>query len=98
MNIARAAAQIPTLEHYIWSTLPNAKKLSNGKAVCAHLDYKANVDERIRNNYPKLAAKTTYLFFGFYPSNMAFLPMMKPVLIVSARADLLFDSLTSYIA
>ncbi|KAH7077502.1 hypothetical protein BKA63DRAFT_508404 [Paraphoma chrysanthemicola] len=81
MNLARAAAQIPTLEHYIWSTLPNAKKLSNGEAACAHLDYKANVDERMRKDFPELAAKTTYLFFGFYPSNMAFLPMLKPVLV-----------------
>ncbi|KAF2688511.1 NAD(P)-binding protein, partial [Lentithecium fluviatile CBS 122367] len=78
MNLARAAAKTPTLEHYIWSTLPNAKKLSKGKTLCAHLDYKAEVDDRIRAELPELAKKTTFLFFGYYPSNMVFFPMLKP--------------------
>ena len=78
MNLARAAAATSTLEHYIWSTLPSAKTLSKGKAPCAHLDYKAEVDDRIRSDLPELAKKTTFLFFGFYPSNFVFFPSCKP--------------------
>lgn len=47
------------------------------------MDYKANVDVRMKKDLPALAAKTTFLLFGYYPSNMAFLPMMKPVELVS---------------
>lgn len=46
------------------------------------MDYKANVDVRIKADMPQLAAKTTYLLFGYYPANMAFLPMMKPLELV----------------
>jgi NmrA-like family len=82
MKLARAAAKTSTLEHYIWSTLPAAKALTGGKFPVPHLDYKANVDHRIRKELPQLAKKTTYLYFGFYPSNMAFFPMMKPLEVV----------------
>jgi hypothetical protein len=82
-NLAVAASKTSTLEHYIWSTLPNAKKLSNGKTPVAHLDYKAEVDEWVKTDLPDLAKKTTYLFFGYYPTNMAFFPTVKPFLGVS---------------
>lgn len=48
----------------------------------AQMDYKANVDVRIKADMPQLAAKSTYLLFGYYPANMAFLPMMKPLELV----------------
>ncbi|KAK8151142.1 hypothetical protein IWX90DRAFT_96561 [Phyllosticta citrichinensis] len=79
MTLARAAAEIPTLEHYIWSTLPAAKEITGGKHPVPHFDYKAVVDRRIRDELPALAAKTTSLFFGFYPSNFAYFPMLKPM-------------------
>jgi hypothetical protein len=88
MKLAEAAAQISTLEHYIWSTVPSAKKLTKGEVVCPHMDYKANVDERIRNELPELAKKTTFLVLGYYPSNMAFFPLFKPVELVRAIAPL----------
>ncbi|KAF2640724.1 NAD(P)-binding protein [Massarina eburnea CBS 473.64] len=78
LNLARAASKSSTLEHYIWSTLPNAKKITGGKVPCPHFDYKAEVDDKIRSELPELAKKTTFLFFGYYPSNMAFFPMCKP--------------------
>ena len=81
-KLARAAARTPTLEHYIWSTLPYAKKLSGGEFPCPHFDYKAAFDEKLKAEMPELAAKTTFLFMGYYPSNMVLLPMAKPVLIV----------------
>ena len=85
MTLARAAAEIPTLEHYIWSTLPAAKELTGGKCPVPHFDYKAVVDRRIREELPALAAKTTSLFFGFYPSNFAYFHMLKPIPVVSGR-------------
>lgn len=79
MKIARAAAQTTTLEHYIWSTTPSAKRVFNGQASTPHMDYKANVDARINSELPGLAEKTTYLYFGFYPQNLAFFPLLKPI-------------------
>jgi hypothetical protein len=84
MVLAKAAAKIPTLEHYIWSTLPSASDLTGGKCPVPHLDYKAKVDQLIREELPDLAAKTTFLWFAFYPANMAFFPMMKPFEVVSS--------------
>ncbi|KAH7010344.1 hypothetical protein EDB80DRAFT_750715 [Ilyonectria destructans] len=78
MTIARAAARTPTLEHYIWSTTPSAKRDFNGEHLTPHMDYKANVDARIKSELPELAAKTTYLYFGYYPQNMMFFPFIKP--------------------
>ena len=83
MNLARAAAKTPTLEHYLWSTQPSAKRMLPGTLETPHMDYKANVDARIKAELPELAAKTTYLYFGYYPQNMAYFPLIKPVEYVS---------------
>lgn len=84
MRLARAAAAEPKLEHYLWSTTPSAKRKLKGEMVTPHMDYKANVDERIRKELPELAAKTTYLYMGYYPQNMAFFPTLKPFEVVSS--------------
>lgn len=36
LNIARAAAKTATLEHYIWSTTPSAKKQLAGQHLTPH--------------------------------------------------------------
>jgi NmrA-like family len=82
MTLANAAAKTSTLEHYIWHTLPSAAELTNNKFPVPHLDYKAKADDRIRAELPDLAKKTTYLFVGYYPSNMAFFPSIKPLELV----------------
>ncbi|KAF2998437.1 hypothetical protein E8E13_000266 [Curvularia kusanoi] len=79
MKLARAAAATETLEHYIWSTTPSAKRKFNSKLLTPHMDYKANVDARIKSELPALAAITTYLYFGYYPQNLAFFPLIKPI-------------------
>ncbi|KAH6684934.1 hypothetical protein F5X68DRAFT_171374 [Plectosphaerella plurivora] len=79
MKIARAAAATPSLEHYIWSTTPSGKMVSGGEITSPHMDYKAIVDARIKAELPELAAKTTYLYFGFYPQNLVWYPMLKPI-------------------
>jgi NAD(P)-dependent dehydrogenase (short-subunit alcohol dehydrogenase family) len=79
MNLARAVASSRTVEHYIWSTCPSAKRRFWGKMEVPHMDFKANVDARIKAELPCLAAITTYLYLGYYPQNMAFFPMCKPI-------------------
>lgn len=82
ITLAKLAAEVTTLEHYIWSTLPAAEQITHGKFPVPHFDHKAKVDDHIRKNMPDLAAKTTFLMFGFYPSNLAFFPMLKPMPLV----------------
>lgn len=83
LNIARAAAKIPTLEHYVMSSLPPAGKVSGGKLEVPHMDYKGAAYEWISENLPELAAKTTRLWLGWYTTNLAYFPMMKFIPIVS---------------
>ncbi|KAK4893604.1 hypothetical protein LTR27_008071 [Elasticomyces elasticus] len=70
-SIALAASKASTLEHYVFSTLPSALDLTNGKRPVPHMDHKARVDDRIRKELPQLAAKTTFVWLGWYAANMA---------------------------
>lgn len=70
MNIAKAAASTPTLQHYVFSTLPPAGKISGGQLKVPHFDYKAAVDKHISEKMPELAKKTTYLWVGWYVGNL----------------------------
>ncbi|KAF2229337.1 NAD(P)-binding protein [Viridothelium virens] len=78
-NISAAAAHIPTLEHYVFSTLQPASVISKGKAPVPHMDYKATVDDYIKKELPELAKKTTFLCIAFYGANLAGIPFMKPL-------------------
>ena len=80
-NIADAASKTATLKHLIWSTLPNALKISNGKCPVPHFDAKAKVDDYIKS-IPGLFAKTTFLCVTFYASNLK-ISMFTPNLHVS---------------
>ncbi|KAK4548232.1 hypothetical protein LTR36_010102 [Oleoguttula mirabilis] len=77
-NIAHAASKTSTLEHYIFSTLPNATRLSGGQRPVAHMDQKSGVDDRIREELSDLARKTTFMWLGWYSANMAFFPVIRP--------------------
>ncbi|KAK4060786.1 uncharacterized protein Triagg1_10629 [Trichoderma aggressivum f. europaeum] len=68
INLAKAAAATPTLEHYIWSTLPNAKTQSSGKPLVPHFESK-NVADRYIQSQPELFAKTTFVIIGYYAAN-----------------------------
>ncbi|KAH4106116.1 hypothetical protein HBI37_147980 [Parastagonospora nodorum] len=52
MKLARAASLIPTLTHYIFSTTPSPKRMFKGKMRAPHMDYKANIDARIKKELP----------------------------------------------
>jgi hypothetical protein len=80
INLAKAASATPTLKHYIWSTLPNGKKISGGKYVVPHFEAKNQIDAYIKSD-PTLLAKTTFVWVTFFASNL-FFPMFTPNLIV----------------
>ncbi|ORY10513.1 hypothetical protein BCR34DRAFT_664958 [Clohesyomyces aquaticus] len=90
MNIPQAASSTHTLEHYIWSTTPSAKRMFRGKIITPHMDYKANINARIKSELPLLAAIISYLYFGYYPQNMAFFPFIKPIERVFATGSLAY--------
>lgn len=83
INLARAAAQTAGLEHYVWSTLPDARSISGGRYVVPHFEGKNRVDRYIRGELPALAAKTTFLWVTFYAANYKF-PMFAPIWVPSA--------------
>ena len=81
LNLARAAAKTTTLQHYIWSTLPNGSKITNGKYNIPHFVAKNNIDDFIKQD-ASLLAKTTFLWITFYGNNFQY-PMFTPNLLVS---------------
>ncbi|KAF7556801.1 hypothetical protein G7Z17_g1152 [Cylindrodendrum hubeiense] len=76
INLANAATATTSLEHFIWSTLPNAKRISNGKHLIPHFESKNEIDDYIKSNAP-LFKKTTFLWIAFYAANFRF-PMWTP--------------------
>lgn len=69
-NIADAAAQIPTLERIVISSLCDVTKASGGKYKCVyHWDGKARAVAYLRERYPELAAKLSVVMIGNYMEN-----------------------------
>jgi len=82
INIAKAASATETLEHYIWSTLPDGRKISNGKFVIPHFEAKNIIDRYIKSD-AALLAKTTFLWITFFAANLSW-PMFRPYEIPTA--------------
>jgi len=82
-NMVKAARQIPSLQHYIWSTLPNSTKTTSGKFPVPFMDTKAKVDEYIRED-KEFAKKTTFFYLTFYASNLL-LPNFLPIHVKSVN-------------
>lgn len=92
LNLARAAAATPTLEHYIWSTLPNGLALSGGKYLVPHFEGKNRIDAFIRApEQAALLAKTTFLWVTWYHANYSF-PMFTPYFIPTSGTYVQFAS------
>jgi hypothetical protein len=83
INLAQAAAATLTLEQYVWSTLPNASAISNGKYLVPHFEGKNRVDAYIREQQPALLLKTTFFWVTWYHTNYTF-PMFTPYWISTA--------------
>ncbi|KAI9870346.1 MAG: hypothetical protein M1830_004352 [Pleopsidium flavum] len=65
-NVADVAKEL-SVEHFIWSSLLNIKKLSGGKFdKVYHFDAKANVEEYIRS----IGMPATFFLAGFFMSNI----------------------------
>ncbi|KAK5630937.1 hypothetical protein RRF57_006652 [Xylaria bambusicola] len=73
-NIAQAAAETAGLQHFIWSTLPNALEISGGRHNPPNYAGKNKADAYIRAN-AGLAAKTTFLTIAQYHSNYSIGPV-----------------------
>ena len=81
INLAKAASKTATLEHYIWSTLPNSERLSNGKYRVPHFAAKNRIDDYIKAD-KALFAKTTFFWITWYANNYQY-PIFTPNYIVS---------------
>lgn len=69
-NIMDAVASVDSLDLFIWSTLSNASKWSNGKYKGVyHFDSKAVVVEYLKSVYPEVAKKTSFLQMGLFVTN-----------------------------
>ena len=67
---AKAAEATPAFERFVWSTLSDTKKWSKGKYTQnLHFDGKASIDEYLKQTYPALARKTSYLQMGLFLTN-----------------------------
>ncbi len=66
------AVAASNVEHFIFSTLPNAKKISNGEFNVPHFDIKAQLEEYTRG----LGLRATFVHVAFYFENFLsyFLP------------------------
>lgn len=74
INIAKACLETPGLQHFIWSTLPDAAKLSYGAFDLPNFRGKTAADAFIRA-HGELLAKTTFLFIAQYASNYNYGPL-----------------------
>ncbi|KAK1148874.1 hypothetical protein N8T08_008759 [Aspergillus melleus] len=76
-NAAIAAAEIPTLERFVYSALGPMKKHSRGKYPHSyHWDSKATIVEYIERDQPSLARKTSFIYPAVYATNPLFMPSL----------------------
>ncbi|KAL4941492.1 hypothetical protein BDV06DRAFT_180461 [Aspergillus oleicola] len=69
-NIIDAAARVPMLERFVFSSMADSNKLSNGKyAHNYHFESKGIAEEYGGTNHPALWEKTSVLFAGLYLEN-----------------------------
>lgn len=93
ISLAKAAAATETLEHYIWSTLPNSVKVSGGKHRVPQSTGKNKADEFIKSN-KELYEKTTFLWVSLYSSSINF-PFFSPFRVPTAAKPDQFVQLIS---
>lgn len=75
-NLVRAAASIPTLQRFVWSTLPGVEKWSKSKYTKVPMfDAKEEIAAMLREE-PRLAGKLSMLIVGFYANNALSVPQI----------------------
>jgi hypothetical protein len=69
-RILAAAARLSNLRHFVQSSFPDAKKISNGKFNgVLHYNAKSEINAISAKDYPELWAKTTVVWVGYYYQN-----------------------------
>ncbi|KAK4542907.1 hypothetical protein LTR36_006096 [Oleoguttula mirabilis] len=70
LTIASAASKTASLEHFVLHAIASGEKLAGKEFVCAHWDYKDRAADKIKESMPELAKKTTFLWVGWFASNL----------------------------
>ena len=85
--LARAAASVPELQHFIQSSFPNAKEISGGKYTkILHYNAKNDILEYVKRELLDLWAKTTVIWVGYYYDNwIKFQLPFGPIKVVETR-------------
>jgi len=78
IDLVDALALSPTLEHFVWSTLPAASADTPGGVYVPHMASKNRVDQYLKKHYPDLLAKTTFLLVAWYAENLAWHEFFRP--------------------
>lgn len=75
LNIAKAAAEVKTLERFVYSALGPMKKHSNGKYPHSyHWESKATIVEYVESQQAELAKKMSVIYLGAYVTNPLLMP------------------------
>jgi hypothetical protein len=82
INIANAAQKTMTLEHLVLHAMTAGEKLAGKGHIVPHWDYKDKATDEIKRSMPELAAKTTFLWVGWFASNFYTTVLTKPIEIV----------------
>ena len=78
LKIASAANKTASLEHFVFQTMAAGEKIASEKYFCAHWDWKDRASDHIKQSTPDLAKKTTFLWVGWFPSNLWIYEGLKP--------------------
>jgi hypothetical protein len=94
LNIVQAASKVAsTLQHFIWSTLPDGEGITGRKYKIPHFQSKIPAERYLLDPANGLVGKTTFLRVGMYGSNLVRDPY-KPVFVVRSSPSLLLWLLT----
>lgn len=87
-SVIDAAAKVPTLERFVFSSLSDATKWSRGKYTHVyHFDSKAKAEAYGGETYPELWKKTSVFQAGFFLSNYLSLPIFQPQMTANGVAQ-----------
>ncbi|KAJ0340148.1 hypothetical protein COL154_010453 [Colletotrichum chrysophilum] len=78
-KIARAAAKNQSLQRLVFSAGPHTSMITNGEAICPHLEGKGRIVTYVTQEMPDLAAKTTFAVFTVFANNALLYDIFKPI-------------------
>ncbi|EQB49529.1 NmrA-like family protein [Colletotrichum gloeosporioides Cg-14] len=84
-RIARAAAKNQSLQRLVFSAGPHTSMITNGEAICPHLEGKGRIVTYVTQEMPDLAAKTTFAVFTVFANNALLYDIFKPIYVPSAK-------------